>query len=660
MKKILYSIFSEIFDIYPTSLFIDKFINNNEIDINIILNNSLLKINIIYSNFWFFIYKTYPTKKDFINFIEEYKYTIDSEINNILYQKILNSFIHLRLGALHFFEGNEINNFIIKCNENINNTQFITQFIYDKLIYRYQTNIFDSEKSSNLIISIINILNTNQKLNESFIFDYKLNPISYNINESIHFNDSDNEYMNEYEKIQYIIYKDNHFILKLIDKPTILIDNLEINDIYIKNIVNLYEKIYNKAIVLINYKCDWHDILYCFDIPIKYYKLLPRFSTCHLTITNYMDIEREFKALSFKSENAIYYIYGDEKSKDLLKKNENKINNKIVDTYDKCIINTIYDNIGDLIKLEKYILLLPHFTNENENENHYINSIDFHNEIFKLYIKNICPIKNNNPKYGILLYCNFIYKYYKLNIKKISMLKIENNNAKNCVVLIDNRNNPLSIISVLFTMINLNTNWRCKIFTSKNSIDYYKKNLGHIADIEYLRELDVNIFHIDIYNTILKNYNFWELLNYEKCLIIQDDGILIKKNIEQFIKYDYIGSPWIDVVDNEYIKKNCGLIGNGGFSLRNIEKMKYICKHFENEKNKLFFQNITSIPEDVYFSKHIRLIESKLPSIHDASLFASEEILNINSFGFHKIWAYHSPNNIKNYFNKIINEIEIK
>ena len=67
----------------------------------------------------------------------------------------------------------------------------------------------------------------------------------------------------------------------------------------------------------------------------------------------------------------------------------------------------------------------------------------------------------------------------------------------------------------------------------------------------------------DEYSIWLTTLKFWNLIVGEKVLIHQEDSIIFKNNIDDFIHYDYIGAPWpIDHNPN-----NTG-VGNGGFSLR--------------------------------------------------------------------------------------------
>jgi hypothetical protein len=641
INKNLVILFSEIFDIYPNEEFIKKYVKNDNIEIDTILTSDFLKLNIVFSNLWNFIYKTYPTKKDFIDFITYNNYNQYTNINidNKLFEKIINGFFHLKIGVLTLFEGDEINKHLIKCTEDLKNSKYILQFLYDKISYRY--NVFEYDTSINPIITIMNIIKLYNP--PHIIFDkkwnFKYNPISHSINEFINLNENDIQFMNDYEKIQYIIYKDHHFIIKFIDGISIINDG-KTNDNILKKIISYYQKIHNKHVILINHKCDWYDDLYTFQIPTNIIRLLPNFCKYHITISK--RIYPHFKSISKKNENAIYYLIGNE---------PNKENYLFTNTYDKYIVNNIELINKIQTKLEKYIILDPSNINIITSDNMYC-------DMWNMHIKYSCPVKNNTPQHGILLYCNFAYLYFTKNQKKINSLTY-NENAKHCVITIDNRENILSILSVLFTMINLNNEWTCKIYTSSASVNYYEKYLSNCADV-----IDIDIlnykFHIDIYNKLLTSNDLWDSLeDYTKCLIIQDDGVLLRNGIEKFLSYDYIGAPWADAVGNEYLKTNVNsnMVGNGGFSLRTVSKMKEIIETYQKEKNILFYQNLNNIPEDVYFCKYLHCITTnKMPTSNDASYFSSEEIINMDSIGIHKLWCYHGADSIKQYFKKILDE----
>jgi hypothetical protein len=726
----LFILFSEIFDIYPNDNFTNKYIKDGDLDIDIILNCGFLKLNIIYTSIWNFIYNTYPTKKDFIDFINlnnfTYEINIQEELKeNKLFQKIINSIFHLKIGVLALFDPNELNNRLVQCITDINNQIFIKNLIIQKIAYRY--NVTDYDISLNLIITIVNIIKSQNILIK--MDNKQLNVISGSINEYIDFSKGDLAYLNELEKIQYIIYKDNHFILKFIDSIAFILDNVTVapklaspsslcsqnqetletlekkptkceqserhvvaegvDDNIIQKLISYYQNIHNKHILIFstdksNYDlvAQWYDDMYNFNVSKGIFHLLPNFCKYSLTISDL--IYPEVKSLSKLNSSAIYYLIG---------KKNNKQNFLLTNKYDKYIINSIELFAKVNVKLEKYLILDPKFQPEitlrdiiNSNDNNeqiklklekhlfgpkepiqiilkdIIYSADMYSDIWNIHIKHPCPVRSSDPRNGILLYINFAYMYFLKNQKLINNLNLVNNyniDSKYSVIIIDNRPNILSIISILFTMINLNSDWHCRVYTSSNALEYYEKYLGKFVDVIDVELLNQK-FHIDIYNKLLTSVDFWDSIDYEKVLIIQDDGILLRKGIDKFLQYDFMGSPWLEGPGNEYIKKNVNsdMCGNGGFSLRTVSKMKDVVNNTtEEEKRILFYNNINNSPEDIFFSKNLKKMNNvKMPSSRDASFFGSEEILNIDSLGIHKVWCYHSPDSIKQYFKKILEE----
>jgi hypothetical protein len=115
---------------------------------------------------------------------------------------------------------------------------------------------------------------------------------------------------------------------------------------------------------------------------------------------------------------------------------------------------------------------------------------------------------------------------------------------------------------------------------------------------------------------------------------------------------DYVGAPWLDMPDNQSLRDNIApnLVGNGGLSLRNINTMIEICTKYADKKYELFYHNINRMPEDVWFIKYITKETGKIPSNKDASLFAVEQIPNVDALGFHKFWVYHHYTVVKQLF----------
>ena len=87
------------------------------------------------------------------------------------------------------------------------------------------------------------------------------------------------------------------------------------------------------------------------------------------------------------------------------------------------------------------------------------------------------------------------------------------------------------------------------------------------------------------YSRLLAHPNFWQAMHAEKVLVFQVDSVLCSRSsftIDDFLAYDYIGAPWVHA-DH--------IVGNGGLSLRSVDKMLHIAKHFNRSIN----------PEDVFF-----------------------------------------------------------
>ena len=69
------------------------------------------------------------------------------------------------------------------------------------------------------------------------------------------------------------------------------------------------------------------------------------------------------------------------------------------------------------------------------------------------------------------------------------------------------------------------------------------KNMSKPFDVE----INNSIAHIRFNRPEKRNSmneDFWNLFASKKILIHQEDSIIFKNNINDFLKYDYIGAPW--------------------------------------------------------------------------------------------------------------------
>jgi hypothetical protein len=124
-------------------------------------------------------------------------------------------------------------------------------------------------------------------------------------------------------------------------------------------------------------------------------------------------------------------------------------------------------------------------------------------------------------------------------------------------------------------------------------------------------------------------FMLWDLPKYSRLLapfvlVIQHDGLVINPAAwnAEFLKYDYIGAPWID-----------GSIGNGGFSLRSRRLMEILPELLQPGNGRCVH------PEDFALCKvHRRLLEDssiKFAPNEIARQFSVENAPYEGSFGYH-------------------------
>ena len=264
-----------------------------------------------------------------------------------------------------------------------------------------------------------------------------------------------------------------------------------------------------------------------------------------------------------------------------------------------------------------------------------------------------CAVKTHlvkkEEKYSIAL--DYIVKH----VHPLSMNKFEKP-KENCILLVDNRDNVMDVASVYLTMANLIPDkWDVVFIGSKTSLEYFKSNFNDTARYIHDARLDKSHFDIELYNEIMKDPDTWQhLVDYKKCLVIQEDGMIIRRGLESmFLHYDYVGSPWVKCPGNQQIEDltNGSLVGNGGLSLRDVKLSLKVCQEYANTDAMLLFNSeLQPIPEDVFFCRCIQKLGGQIPTFDEACKFGTEEVITKNSLGFHKIWAYHSSENIRDFF----------
>lgn len=144
---------------------------------------------------------------------------------------------------------------------------------------------------------------------------------------------------------------------------------------------------------------------------------------------------------------------------------------------------------------------------------------------------------------------------------------------------------------------------------------------------------DVPISNSNDYNKLLTSIEFWESLPYDKVLIFQHDSGLLRRGIEEYFDFDFIGAPLYHI-DFPAM--------NGGLSLRNVKPMIHCLKD----------QPFKYGNEDIYFCHQLQKLGYKLPTKEIAKTFSVETIFGLGSLGYHAIDKWHSEQTVQTILNQ--------
>jgi hypothetical protein len=336
----------------------------------------------------------------------------------------------------------------------------------------------------------------------------------------------------------------------------------------------------------------------------------------------------------------LYYFNNDTLNIDISNITENDIDNfkKVIDN-----IKSISIYLLELyIMLEKYYSLNLSYKNDISLSH---SEFNFDN-IYNIIINN----KKEHFKYLCYRYINYI-KNRKININ----YNFENHNE---TVLIEFR----ILYHIEFNIRNMCSqlpNWKHTIICGNNNYTFIKTICDNISFNINIIKINKDNINIDEYSKFVASTEFWNLLTGSHILIHQDDSLIFKSdNIEEWLKYDYVGAPWPkDTYDERY------LVGNGGFSLRKRETMIKICSNydintyeiFDFTKKYMIDNNLSITPEDCFFVKCMVDNNIGIIPLYDiAQYFSSESICCLNSIGGHCFWL--SDDNWIDRFNIIIKQ----
>lgn len=161
-------------------------------------------------------------------------------------------------------------------------------------------------------------------------------------------------------------------------------------------------------------------------------------------------------------------------------------------------------------------------------------------------------------------------------------------------------------------------------------LDKIKENHFAFLPDKFTLYTNSTIKSIAEYNKLLTSTNFWvNFLKFDRVLIIQHDSALLRKGLEDFYEWDYIGAPWIF--------QDYG--GNGGLSLRNPKLMYKIC--LEKKYIPSIYGN-----EDLFFSHYVMHYGNLAPR-EECEKFSCETIFKLGTLGYHAIDKYLTEDECK-------------
>lgn len=164
-----------------------------------------------------------------------------------------------------------------------------------------------------------------------------------------------------------------------------------------------------------------------------------------------------------------------------------------------------------------------------------------------------------------------------------------------------------------------------------------------ISNLNIIKK-DITNATIDDTSLIFGYKDIWEELDGEYILICDSNSIIFNSNIDKFLKYDYISSPWLKPNPSNKLQL---FQGPGGFSLRNRKKMIEICEKNEILEIPKKFRpgrfmaenNCQVCPDDVFFNHYLlRDEKAKLPDFETCKKFSIEEFGYREPFGGHNFY----------------------
>ena len=249
-------------------------------------------------------------------------------------------------------------------------------------------------------------------------------------------------------------------------------------------------------------------------------------------------------------------------------------------------------------------------------------------------------------------------------------------------IIVEDRPSYLLRFSVLNMLVMTRLRASVKIITTEASLESVRNLFTDVREYVYIEALEsgkcLDSLDVGQYNNLLKNPRFWMEIPSEKILIFQTDALIIDKFREEFLRFDFIGSPWVrsetwtafpvygegangaletmkiiikidtlpklsEIHNNNENACEIGAIGNGGFSVRSRSKMIEICNSCVTSEEE---------PEDVFFVKNLKHTDANLPSLDEAKAFCFEGKYTHSSMAMHAGYKFISSSRLSEVYER--------
>lgn len=195
------------------------------------------------------------------------------------------------------------------------------------------------------------------------------------------------------------------------------------------------------------------------------------------------------------------------------------------------------------------------------------------------------------------------------------------------------------------------------------SVKLLSNKLISLNDIEVI---EIPTLNSELYSTFCI-YDLPQYITTNFCLTVQHDGFIINPNLweDKFLKFDYIGAPWLYISSTTVPFEHDNYVGNGGFSIRS-QKFLQSAKTLKYNSKIKFQPHIPAgqltTPEDwficSYSYRKMLDMNVKFADIDTAYRFSVEHASNIKpydvndlntykSFGFHGVFNTAAMNLVK-------------